>query len=344
MKTIVVNLIGAAGSGKSTLASEIFAKLKREGYNCEYVPEFVKKSVYENNMTILHNQLVILANQYYNMDILRDKVNIIITDSPILLSIFYNQNNHSKQNTFKIPDEILNKLILYIHGTFDNLNFFIVRNHEYKREGRYQDEEQAKEEEKRLMDMMDSLNINMQHLLSTDDCAKIIIDKVKERMKFYNSLKKSGQEIERKFLVKNLPFNINSLEHHDILQGYLMSNNGEMRIRSVDNKNFYLTRKFGQGWKREEFEKEITMNEFFELLGSIDGNLIKKRRYYYPFEDGKVAEIDCYYGKLKRLKTVEVEFPSFEEADTFQKPDWFGKEVTDSMEFKNRHLSQLNKI
>lgn len=344
MKTIVVNLIGAAGSGKSTLASEIFAKLKREGYNCEYVSEFVKKSVYENNMTILNNQLIILANQYYNMDILRDKVNIIVTDSPIILSIFYNQNNHSKENTFKIPDEIFKKLILYIHGTFDNLNFFIVRNHEYKREGRYQDEDQVKLEEAKLMNMMDKLNIDMQHLLSTDDCAKIIIDKVKERMKFYDSLKKSGQEIERKFLIKNLPFDIKKLEHHDILQGYLQSNNGEMRIRSVDNNKFFITRKFGQGWKREEFEKEITMEEFFELLGNIDGNLIKKQRYYYPLENGKTAEIDCYYGKLKSLKTVEVEFASFEEAYAFQKPDWFGKEVTDIMEFKNRNLSQYDRL
>ena len=344
MKTIVVNLIGAAGSGKSTLASEIFAKLKREGYNCEYVPEFVKKSVYENNMTILNNQLVILANQYYNMDILRDKVNIIVTDSPIILSIFYNQNNHSKENTFKIPDEIFKKLILYIHGTFDNLNFFIVRNHEYKREGRYQDEDQVKLEEAKLMNMMNKLNIDMQHLLSTDDCAKIIIDKVKERMKFYDSLKKSGQEIERKFLIKNLPFDIKKLEHHDILQGYLQSNNGEMRIRSVDNNKFFITRKFGQGWKREEFEKEITMEEFFELLGNIDGNLIKKQRYYYPLENGKTAEIDCYYGKLKSLKTVEVEFSSFEEAYAFQKPDWFGKEVTDILEFKNRNLSQYDRL
>ena len=86
------------------------------------------------------------------------------------------------------------------------------------------------------------------------------------------------------------------------------------------------------------------MEEFFELLGNIDGNLIKKQRYYYPLENGKMAEIDCYYGKLKSLKTVEVEFSSFEEANAFQKPDWFGKEVTDILEFKNRNLSQYDRL
>ena len=49
MKSLVINLAGAPGAGKSTLATEIFSKLKKLGYNCEYVDEYAKHVVYEEN-------------------------------------------------------------------------------------------------------------------------------------------------------------------------------------------------------------------------------------------------------------------------------------------------------
>lgn len=337
MKTIVVNLLGAAGSGKSVLASEVFSKLKKEGYNCEYVSEFVKQSVYEGNYTVLKNQLYVLANQYYHIDLLRDKVDIIVTDSPLLLSIFYN-NNFDKANSYKIPDELFRDLIMYVHSTFDNLNFFIKRNHPYKKEGRYQDESLAREEEGVMQKLLSGLGINVRQLLSTDNCAQIIVDAVKNRCEFYKTFQKSGKEIERKFLVHDIPFSLNKMRSDSIVQGYLDSNENEIRIRAVNANKFYLTQKYGSGINRDEYEKELTPDEFYRYAERIKGKLIQKRRYYVDLGQ-KTAELDLYLDDLSGLKTVEVEFASIEEADSFLLPDWFGKEITCDTKYKNYALA-----
>ena len=47
--TLVVNLYGAPGSGKSTGAAYLFSRLKMNGVDCEYVPEFAKSAVWEEN-------------------------------------------------------------------------------------------------------------------------------------------------------------------------------------------------------------------------------------------------------------------------------------------------------
>lgn len=343
MKTLIVNLLGAAGSGKSTLAAKIFAMLKLKGYNCEYVSEYAKQIVYEENYKKLDNQLLILANQYYNLDVLRDKVDIIITDSPLLLSVFYNEN-YNKKNTNKIPDNIFEKLTMYCYSTFDNLNFFIKRNHLYKKEGRYQTEEQAKVEEGIILDTLKDLKVNVQTLLSTEDCASIIVDKVEERCNYYKSMSKSGKEIERKFLLKEKPSLKEGIKKEYILQGYVETKQGEMRIRNINNKKYYLNEKYGQGIARDEYEKEISKEKFFKLFKNANDKVIKKIRYYYPLQNGKIAEIDRYFGKLKGLITVEVEFSSLDEADSFEKPTWFGKEITYEQKYKNYNLSNLDSI
>ena len=91
-KTIIVSLFGAPGAGKSTLSAYIFAKLKMLGVNCELVTEFAKDKVWEKNNEALSNQIYIFAKQYYRISRCADKVDVIITDSPLFLSPFYNKD------------------------------------------------------------------------------------------------------------------------------------------------------------------------------------------------------------------------------------------------------------
>ena len=88
-KPLIINLCGAPGAGKSTGASYIFSKLKMQGVNAELITEFAKDKTWENNKTALENQTYALGKQYYNITRCKDQVDVIITDSPILLSIFY---------------------------------------------------------------------------------------------------------------------------------------------------------------------------------------------------------------------------------------------------------------
>ena len=51
-KTIIVNLFAGAGAGKTTCAWEIASELKKRGIETEYVSEYAKELVWDNNMEI----------------------------------------------------------------------------------------------------------------------------------------------------------------------------------------------------------------------------------------------------------------------------------------------------
>ena len=145
-------------------------------------------------------------------------------------------------------------------------------------------------------------------------------------------------EIERKFLVKSLPENLECHEQKRISQGY-MCTNPVVRLRR-SNDDYFLTYK-GQGlMAREEHEFTISAEAFEHMLPKIDGILIDKIRYMIPLDETHTAELDIFQGKLAPLRLVEVEFASIEEAESFVAPDWFGDDVTNSGEYHNSNLSK----
>lgn len=134
-KTLIVNLYGSPCTGKSTAAAKIFAKLKMRGVNAELVTEYAKSMVYENRNNILSNQIYMFAKQFRSIERLLGKVDVIITDSPIDLCKYYGGNLYYKKE--------LNALIDIVNVSLDDqLNFFLVRDFEYKEEGRIQTKEE----------------------------------------------------------------------------------------------------------------------------------------------------------------------------------------------------------
>lgn len=145
-------------------------------------------------------------------------------------------------------------------------------------------------------------------------------------------------EIERKFLVKELPENLKNYESKKIAQGYLCTA-PVVRIRR-SNEDYYLTYK-GRGLMiREEYNLPLTKEAYEHLLPKIDGRLIAKTRYLIPLTDKLTAELDVFEEELAPLTLVEVEFENVEEANAFQPPEWFGEDVTGSGKYQNSTLSQ----
>jgi len=135
-----INIFGGCGVGKSTLASQIYCNLKRKEINCELVTEYVKKWAYENKKPQGFDQLYVFAKQIHAEELyLKNNVDVIVTDCPVLLSYVY-----SKAYNLKYANEIL-RLIDYFNKEYDSLNILLKRNVKYNPVGRFQNEEEAKE-------------------------------------------------------------------------------------------------------------------------------------------------------------------------------------------------------
>ncbi|MBR9947717.1 CYTH domain-containing protein [Clostridiaceae bacterium Marseille-Q4145] len=145
-------------------------------------------------------------------------------------------------------------------------------------------------------------------------------------------------EIERKYLVKQVPENLASYPFHEIEQGYLCTE-PVVRIRRQDEE-YYLTYKSKGLMIREEYNLPLTEDAYFHLREKIDGRLISKRRYLIPL-DPYTIELDVFHSPKDDLILAEVEFPSEEDALTFTPPDWFGEDVTNSSLYHNSRLSTL---
>ena len=147
-------------------------------------------------------------------------------------------------------------------------------------------------------------------------------------------------EIEKKFLPGNLPEDLPQYTHHKIEQAYL-NTSPVVRIRKQDDE-YYLTYKGGGMMAREEYNLPLNEKSYNHLLKKADGNIITKTRFLIPINDGSLtAELDIFEGKFSGMVLIEVEFESVEQADAFQKPDWFGEDVTYDKKYHNSYLSKL---
>ena len=146
-------------------------------------------------------------------------------------------------------------------------------------------------------------------------------------------------EIERKYLIDQIPFDLSEYPYRKIEQGYLCTE-PVVRIRR-DGEDYYLTYKSKGLMVREEYNLPLTKEAYEHLLTKIDGRLIQKRRYLIPLEGGLTIELDCFKGDLAPLMLAEVEFPSVEMADSFTPPSWFSEDVTFSVLYHNSTLSKL---
>ena len=127
-------MFGGPSSGKSTSAMELSSHLKWNKTLAEYVPEFAKELCWENRASVFNNQVYVFAKQHHSIYRLLGQVDVVITDSPIILSIIYNKTHPH-----------LNEFILEEFKNFNNLNFYLHRTKEYVKIGRYQTEQEAHE-------------------------------------------------------------------------------------------------------------------------------------------------------------------------------------------------------
>jgi len=150
-------------------------------------------------------------------------------------------------------------------------------------------------------------------------------------------------EIEKKFLVKELPDNLSGCDIWEIEQCYLCTA-PTIRIRRK-NDSYILTYKNHVPMVdtslcvAEETELALTREAFEHLKQKCDGKCIHKTRYRIPYRDFTI-ELDIFHKDYEGFYLAEVEFSSIEESETFQPPVWFGKEVSGDYHYSNSYLAQ----
>ncbi len=144
-------------------------------------------------------------------------------------------------------------------------------------------------------------------------------------------------EIERKFLIKQLPDHLESYPHTEITQAYI-STDPVIRIRQM-NDDLILTVKGPGLLKREETELVLTKESFQHLKKKTDGAVIEKTRYRIPW-NSLTIELDIFHGVYDGLIMAEIEYPDENTALNSDVPSWFAVEVTTDPDFQNSTLSK----
>lgn len=147
-------------------------------------------------------------------------------------------------------------------------------------------------------------------------------------------------EIERKYLVKHDLWEALAKPQGEYYrQGYIVNEiTKTVRVRATENHGFITIKgKTDNPAIKPEFEYEIPKSEALELLDGFTKNNIEKTRYKIDYQ-GKIWEIDIFYGDNEGLIVAEIELNSMEES--FQIPTWIDREVTHEDKYFNANLSK----
>lgn len=137
--SLFVNLYGAPGAGKSTTRAGVFYRLKLAGYNVEEVPEVAKDFTWEERKFALSVQPYVFGKQLKNVLRVAGKVDVVITDSPVLLAGFY----ADKYSNGSPPFEFRHCVIAAERALRPSMNYYLHRVKQYNPAGRNQTAEES---------------------------------------------------------------------------------------------------------------------------------------------------------------------------------------------------------
>lgn len=152
-----------------------------------------------------------------------------------------------------------------------------------------------------------------------------------------------GKEIERKYLLRELPTLPDDATVVEIDQGYLPGTQVRERLRRVrapggDTLRHVRTMKIGEGLVRSEFEEEISAELFARMWPLTEGRRLRKRRYVARGERHS-WEIDEFLDR--DLVLAEVELRSVDEEVAL--PEWLTevleRDVTGDRAYDNSMLA-----
>lgn len=160
----MVNIMGEPCSGKSALAHRIFYYLKKRQKSVAFVSEFAKDLTWEGRFEALGCQPYVLGEQLLRTERVYGKVDIVVCESPLILSVLYN-NNYG---------DLLNKFAIESFKQYDGMNFLCTRNWPFEQKGRNQNETQCAALREKLIDTLRDEQIDFSQVCPASDFDEIV--------------------------------------------------------------------------------------------------------------------------------------------------------------------------
>lgn len=141
----IINLYAGPGAGKSTNAAILFGLMKQAGLNVELIREYVKDWAWEGRNINKYDQLYFLGKHIRKESMLFDKVDYIITDSPVHLCAFYSDKYAGETITAGVLAAIRRYREQLAKDGHQIVEVWVDRNKPYNPAGRYQSEDEARQ-------------------------------------------------------------------------------------------------------------------------------------------------------------------------------------------------------
>lgn len=142
MKKTIVCLYGGPGSGKSTTAAGLFYRAKLAGVNAELVREYAKELVWEWGEITPRHQEQLATEQARREGILHSQVDLIITDSPLRLGLYY-EDQYTPAPEPAFLDYVIDVEHAAYTAGYTYLHVMLTRVKSYEPKGRLHNREEA---------------------------------------------------------------------------------------------------------------------------------------------------------------------------------------------------------
>ena len=173
----IINIFGGPGIGKSSIAAGVTYKIKKNHISCDQPYEFPKLLAWDDNHSAIQDQLYVLANQHRGIVKSYGKVDYIVLDSPILLSLTYRNYYKGTEYPSSLYGESFDKMVLDTFNQYDNINIVLDRaDGVHNNDERYQNLEESKELDGVIENSLIENNIPFHKIKVDDDTVDNIIE------------------------------------------------------------------------------------------------------------------------------------------------------------------------
>lgn len=140
--------------------------------------EFPKALAWDNNQSAIQDQLYVLANQHRGIVKSYGKVDYIVLDSPIILSLVYrNMYEGTSYPSTLYSSDHFDKLVIDIHNQYDSINILLERSDSgiHNNDERYQNLEESIKLDNKIEETLINNNIPYHKIKVGNNTVKKIV-------------------------------------------------------------------------------------------------------------------------------------------------------------------------